>query len=196
MRRRAPTTLCPVAAVSGGRHEGVTAINTSERRCASPCQGGVVDVAWTRVGAYALCRDTSERVLLTRYCAPGYPDHGKWTMPGGGMDWGESARETAHRELLEETGLTATLGDVAGVFSRWFTAQESARGEAGHLVCIIFHATALSGDLREHFDDDTTDGVRWFDLDEIVASPHVELVDFVLELLSTDGLDCGAMTTR
>jgi len=105
-------------------------------------------------------------------------------MPGGGMDWGESARETAHRELLEETGLTATLGDVAGIFSRWFTEQESARGEPGHLVCIVFHASGLRGDLREEFAGDTTDAVQWFDIEEIEALPHVELVDFVVGLVS------------
>lgn len=155
-----------------------------------------MDVAWTRVGAYALCRDDDGRVLLTRYRAPGYPDHGKWTMPGGGMDWGESARETAHRELLEETGLTATLGEVAGVFSRWFSSEESARGEAGHLSCVVFHASPLSGDLRDAFDEGTTDAVRWFTLDEIHDSPHVELVDFVIELLATDGFHCAAIATR
>ncbi len=141
-----------------------------------------MEVGWTRVGAYALCRDDG-RILLTRFADPGHPDHGKWTMPGGRMEWSESARETAHRELLEETGLTATLGTVAGVFSRWFTAQESARDESGHLVCIVFHASELSGELREEFDDeDTTDAAQWFPIDDVEVLPHVELVDFVLEL--------------
>src|SRR5687768_5539107 len=135
-----------------------------------------MEVAWTRVGAYALCRDDDGRILLTRYAAPGYPDHGKWTMPGGGMEWGESDSQTAHRELLEETGLSATIGAVAGTFSRWFTAPESARGEAGHLACIVFHASDLTGELREGFDEPTTDAVQWFSLEEVEHLPHVELV--------------------
>jgi hypothetical protein len=30
----------------------------------------------------------------------------------------------------------------------------------------------------------TTDAVRWFDLDELASLPHVELVDFVVDLLA------------
>jgi ADP-ribose pyrophosphatase YjhB (NUDIX family) len=101
------------------------------------------------------------------------------------MEWMESPRETAHRELLEETGLSATLGDVAGVYSRWFTAEESVGRDSGHFVGILFHASELSGHLREEFDDlDTTDGAQWFPIDDIENLPHVELVDFALELVS------------
>jgi 8-oxo-dGTP diphosphatase len=141
-----------------------------------------VEVGWTRVAAYALCHDDG-RILLTRFAAPGHPDHGKWTMPGGRMEWGETIRETAHRELLEETGLTAALGEVAGVYSRWFTAEESVRREPGHLVGIVFHASRLTGELRKEFDDDdTTDAAQWFPIDGVEALPHVDLVDFALAL--------------
>jgi 8-oxo-dGTP diphosphatase len=109
-------------------------------------------------------------------------------MPGGGMEWSESAQETAQRELLEETGLTATIGGVAGISSRWLTAEEAIRGEAGHIISIVFRATELVGELRDEFKDlDTTDAAQWFSLDEIGALPHVELVDFALELASRDG---------
>lgn len=105
-------------------------------------------------------------------------------MPGGGMEWGESPEQTAHRELAEETGLTARLGPVLGVYARWYTARESARGEAGHVVGVVYEATDLRGRLRTEFDAGTTDGARWFAVDEVRRLPHVELVDFVLGLIA------------
>jgi len=104
-------------------------------------------------------------------------------MPGGAMEWGESPRETAVRELEEETGLRGTIGAVLGVFSRWYTERESARGEPGHVVGIIYEATEVSGQLRTHFEPGTTDAAEWFDTHAVEQLPRVELLDFVLDLL-------------
>lgn len=100
------------------------------------------------------------------------------------MDWGESAEAAAHRELAEETGLTATLGPVLGVFSRWFTKEESPAAQTGHVVGIVFEAVDVQGDLRTTFEPGTTDAVQWFDLSEVADLPRVELVDFVIDLLT------------
>lgn len=139
---------------------------------------------WRRAAAYVLCRDDAGRILLTRVSA-GSPDSGKWTMPGGGMEWGEDPAETAARELEEETGLRADIGGVVGVYSRWLDAQEAARGTPGHVLGIIFEATNPSGDLRLEFSadpDNTTDAAAWFTLDEARALPHVALVAYCLGL--------------
>ena len=106
-----------------------------------------------------------------------------WTMPGGGMEVGETPEETAVRELHEETGLTATMGPVLGVYSAWFTADQAWRSKAGHLIGPIYLAEGLSGQLRENFEEDSTDAVQWFAIDEVKDLPTVELVDFVIGLL-------------
>jgi 8-oxo-dGTP pyrophosphatase MutT (NUDIX family) len=144
-----------------------------------------MDAQWRRVAAYVLCRDGGGRILLTRFRHEGSPDSGKWTMPGGAMEWGEDPLETAARELEEETGLHADIGRVAGVFSRWYEPQEATSGMAGHVVGIVYEAANARGELRTEFPADpgnTTDGAAWFALDEARAIPHVDLVAYCLEL--------------
>ena len=143
-----------------------------------------MDVDWRRAAAYVVCRDDERRLLLTRFALPGNPDSGSWTMPGGGMEWGESPADTAHRELEEETGLRATLGPVIGVFSRWYPDHEAVSGRPGHALGIVYEATELRGELRTTFEAGTTDGARWFHLGELPGVARVELVDFVLPLIA------------
>jgi len=144
------------------------------------------EAVWRRAAAYVLCRDGDGRILLTQFGMLGNPDSGKWTMPGGGMEWGEHPVDTAKRELEEETGLTADIGRLVGVFSRWFEAHESVRGEAGHVLGVVYEATNVRGELRTDFSgDDTTDAAAWFTLDEARALPQVGLVTYCLGL-------CGA----
>lgn len=144
-----------------------------------------MNAEWRRVAAYVLCRDDAGRILLTRFMLAGHPDSGKWTMPGGGMEWGESPPETAQRELEEETGLHAEIGRVAGVFSRWYVPTEAASGKAGHMIGIVYEGIDARGALRTEFPnygDNTTDAAGWFTLEEARAVPHVELVTYCLDL--------------
>lgn len=140
-----------------------------------------MDVHWRRAAAYVVCRDEANRLLLTRFVSSGHPDSGKWTMPGGAMEWGESPVATAARELEEETGLSAAIGPVIGVSSRWFTAQESVRGEAGHAIGIVYEAHDIAGQIRVDFEEGTTGAATWFALDEIRTLPRVS--NFVLGLI-------------
>lgn len=66
-----------------------------------------------RLGAYAVViRD--ELILLTRISPIGYPA-GTWTLPGGGVDHGESPHDAVLRELHEETGLRAISSRLVDV---------------------------------------------------------------------------------
>jgi ADP-ribose pyrophosphatase YjhB (NUDIX family) len=55
------------------------------------------------------------RVLLLRRGIE--PAVGKWTFPGGYVDFGENSADAAVRETLEEVGMRITLGPLLGVFT-------------------------------------------------------------------------------
>jgi 8-oxo-dGTP diphosphatase len=136
----------------------------------------------TRVAAYVLCRDDDGRILLTRFVHESNPRSGAWTMPGGGMDWGEQPHETAARELHEETGLMADIGHVLFVRSQWMEPPESNLGDRYHAVQIVFEATNQRGELHTDWSHcDTTDAAGWFTLDEARALDHVGLVAACLD---------------
>lgn len=65
------------------------------------------------IGISAFATTGDGRILLIRR-----GDTGQWALPGGTVEWGESLRKTAVRELLEEAGVTQVkLGDLLGVYS-------------------------------------------------------------------------------
>ena len=56
------------------------------------------------------------RVLMVR--RGGQPSSGRWSLPGGLVELGETTAEAARREIAEECGCTIRLVGVAGVVDR------------------------------------------------------------------------------
>lgn len=68
-----------------------------------------------RVAAYAII--VREDQILLSQLAPHISADGAWTLPGGGVDHGENPRDALLREIVEETGLDALVGETARVYS-------------------------------------------------------------------------------
>ncbi len=129
-----------------------------------------------RVAAYGLAlRD--RLVLLARSSASSaWP--GRWWLPGGGVDFGESPTECVIREFREETGLDVEVASLLDVASD--VTHLPQRGERLHTLRIVYSVNVVGGDLTPE-PDGTTDAVAWHRVDDALA---LELMPFVRGLLA------------
>ena len=112
-----------------------------------------------RVGVGAVVLD-GDRVLLVQ--RGGATLTGKWSIPGGLVELGETSSEAARREVAEECGLAIELVEVCGVLDRVI---RDAEGRVRyHWVLVDYLAIARGGTLCAG--DDAADA-RWVRIDEV-----------------------------
>jgi 8-oxo-dGTP diphosphatase len=103
----------------------------------------------------AIVRDQADRLLVILRGRP--PAAGRWSIPGGRVEPGESDQQALLREMAEETGLVVEVGDLVGTVER--------AGLAGSVYVIHdYRCTVIGGRLRPG--DDALDA-RWVTEDEL-----------------------------
>ena len=139
----------------------------------------------TRLAAYGLIRRGDE-VLLCRI-SPSYPAAGDWTLPGGGVEFGEPPDVAAIREVEEETGLVARITGAPQILSHTgiWPRREEVRY---HHVRFVYPMDVVGGAERVEVGG-STDAFGWFTRDEIRDLPIVGLVSLALDLPIRDGED-------
>ena len=112
----------------------------------------------TVLAAGAVVRD-GDRVLLVQRGHD--PEAGRWTLPGGRVEPGETPAQAAAREVTEETGLVVAVG------REWLVLERPAGPDAVFEIH-DFVAEVVSGTLRAG--DDAAD-VGWFTPAELARLP-------------------------
>lgn len=126
-----------------------------------------------RPGVYAWC-ERDGAVLLCRI-SDGTPWSGAWTLPGGGLEFGEESEAGLLRELAEETGLRGRLDDLVAVLSRVLEPEETVSGHRVQTLSILYRATVETGELR-HETDGSTDVAAWVPFDRLDHLPVTPLL--------------------
>src|SRR5438477_11735751 len=112
------------------------------------------------VGVGAVVLNRTGHVLLAKRAHE--PLKGEWSLPGGGVEIGETLEAAVAREILEETGLTVAVGDVVEVLDRIEHAPDGR--VAYHFVIIDYVCYAVTGTLACASDADAAHWVRREDL--------------------------------
>jgi ADP-ribose pyrophosphatase YjhB (NUDIX family) len=103
------------------------------------------------------------------------PLKGQWSIPGGALEVGETLRQCAAREALEETGLRIEASEVLDVFDSIYPDHE---GRARyHYVLIDFFCCVMGGELKAGGD---AAQARWITREELVKLPIAETAQTVI----------------
>jgi ADP-ribose pyrophosphatase YjhB (NUDIX family) len=119
-----------------------------------------------------------DRVLLIKRGKP--PREGQWSLPGGAQKLGETLVETARRELMEETGLDASIGEIIATLD---LIDRDDKGDVRHHYTLVdFVAEAEQSALCAG--DDAADA-RWFERSELdglgLWSETIRIIDLSVE---------------
>jgi 8-oxo-dGTP diphosphatase len=107
----------------------------------------------------AIVHDDEGRLLMVQRGQE--PAAGRWSIPGGRVEPGETDHDAVVREVLEETGLTVRPGELAGTVER--DGLAGSIYEIQDYVCVV-----CSGDLQAASD---ASDVRWVTSSELALLP-------------------------
>ncbi len=95
-------------------------------------------------------------------------DNGKWTMPGGTLEFGESMTSCALREVLEESGLDVEIKDIIGTYTDPDVRVAYSDGEVRQEFTILYYGEVKKYDVRL---DDESSSYQWVTLDKLETLP-------------------------
>jgi ADP-ribose pyrophosphatase YjhB (NUDIX family) len=105
----------------------------------------------------------------------GQPSSGKWSLPGGGLELGETTVEGIERELAEECGLKVRVAGLAGVLDR---VVKDADGRVRyHWVLVDYLAYPESEEICAGSD---AAEARWVPITEV---PTLDVTDGLLDMI-------------
>ena len=118
--------------------------------------------------AVSACVWSGDRVLMVERAKPPV---GIWVLPGGHVDWGETLIDAAHRELMEETGVTADLSHFVGLYD--VIIRDDAGAATRHYAIACYGGLWTGGEAVAASD---AGQARWMTPDEVAQVRHPETV--------------------
>ena len=109
------------------------------------------------------------KILLVRRARD--PGRGRYSLPGGRVEWGETLQQALHREVAEETGLTIAIIGLAGI------REVLPASGGGHFVVLSYAARWTGGEVVLN---DEHEGYEWVAPDD---APTFDLTDGLMPII-------------
>lgn len=138
-----------------------------------------MSLVFTRVGAYAWI-ERDGLLLLSLWegdPARGIPPH--WSLPGGGVEWGEQIADACVREVAEETGYTIEPGPIVDLVQVYLDPADH-DGTPIKLLWVLSTATILGGTLTHEVNGSSL-RAAWFSREDVAALPRASVLDWALQ---------------
>jgi mutator protein MutT len=120
-----------------------------------------VDYIGVGVGA-AIIRDG--KILLSKRGEKAQNEAGKWEIPGGAVEFGETMEQALNREMKEELGVEIGIVELLGVFDHIIPEEKQ------HWVSPTFICRIMRGE-PENLEIEKADEIGWFSLEEAEKLP-------------------------
>jgi 8-oxo-dGTP pyrophosphatase MutT (NUDIX family) len=134
----------------------------------------------TRVASYVVC--VRDGAVLLSLLNDRTRVSGSWTLPGGGMEFGENPVEAARREVEEETGYLVDIGQLLFVDTNSYPPGQYA-DYGWQAVRFVHLANIVGGELRQEAPGGTTDEARWIPIAELDRYKLLPVVDQAMSYL-------------
>lgn len=109
-----------------------------------------------KVGVGVLVIDEGKILLVKRKM---HPEQGKWSLPAGFLDYGENPKETAEREVFEETNLRVQIQSLLEIYH-----NPEAVINGGASIFILYQARLEGGEIEA---GDDASQAAFFEPDEL-----------------------------
>ncbi len=134
----------------------------------------------------AACILKDDKILMVRH-KKGEKKY--WLLPGGRMEFGETMVETLKREMIEETGLEISVGNLM------FVSEAIPEDNHRHIVNMFFEAEITGGEMRLG-NEEILDAVEFIDIDKIDEIVMYPLIRDELKQYINDGKPLGYLGCR
>lgn len=126
----------------------------------------------------AVITNDAGEIYMQRRHDPESPAHGKWELPGGGLEFGESPDQTVLREVKEETNLDVEIVRLLPkIYTNiWPEAQ---------VLLIAYHCKLLPGSGEAKHQEIEVSEARFFKPEEIDFSNSLPLCKEIIDLLNS-----------